>query len=289
MLDPKIVRSRLAFIRRLYRLAVEQSNQPEPLRAFSVLTFHDAVELFLGLALEHNGAVPGKRDVSFSEYWELLAKADPQIRLFGKPSMLRLNLARVALKHHGLLPSTSTVEDARSTVKSFFEENCQEVFGIAFDSISMVDVVAFAPVREHLIRAERAIAESDFDGAAKELGFALAKLLDKYDPTGYVLGPPAWSPLSARAPGFDPDDEAGRWVKGAVERLAEVVRALALGLDNRRHAKFRRIIPHVQRIRGPGSGQPEFDVVLQISTPRTREQCEECLAFVVDSALRVQK
>jgi hypothetical protein len=43
VLDPKTIRSRLAFLRHLYRLAVEQADQPEPLRGFSVLTFHDAV------------------------------------------------------------------------------------------------------------------------------------------------------------------------------------------------------------------------------------------------------
>ena len=60
MLDPKLVRSRLAFVRHLYRHGVEQADQPEPLRAFSILTFHDAAELFLGLALDHSGVVvPG--------------------------------------------------------------------------------------------------------------------------------------------------------------------------------------------------------------------------------------
>lgn len=73
MLDPKVVRSRLAFIRHLYCLAIEQADQPEPQRAASILTFHDAVELFLGLALEHSGVViPGKRDIGFLEYWDRL-------------------------------------------------------------------------------------------------------------------------------------------------------------------------------------------------------------------------
>lgn len=33
---------RLAFIRHLYKVGVEQSNQPEPLNAMSLLSFHDA-------------------------------------------------------------------------------------------------------------------------------------------------------------------------------------------------------------------------------------------------------
>lgn len=41
---------RLAFIRLLHRQAVEQSIQPRPLSAASILTFHDTAEQFLILA-----------------------------------------------------------------------------------------------------------------------------------------------------------------------------------------------------------------------------------------------
>lgn len=51
-LDPLTVQ-RLAFIRFLYEQGVSQADQPEPLSATAVLSFHDAVELFLRLAAEH--------------------------------------------------------------------------------------------------------------------------------------------------------------------------------------------------------------------------------------------
>jgi hypothetical protein len=44
---------RLAFIRALYQQGVEQSGQLEPWTAASVLSFHDAVELFMILSAEH--------------------------------------------------------------------------------------------------------------------------------------------------------------------------------------------------------------------------------------------
>jgi hypothetical protein len=46
MLEESIVR-RLAFIKYLYAVAIEQSKRPEPLCSASILTFHDAIELFL--------------------------------------------------------------------------------------------------------------------------------------------------------------------------------------------------------------------------------------------------
>lgn len=45
----------LAFIRLLHRQGIEQSLLPEPLSFTSVLTFHDAVELFLIVTAEHLG------------------------------------------------------------------------------------------------------------------------------------------------------------------------------------------------------------------------------------------
>lgn len=62
---------RLAIIKYLYNVAVEQSMKPEPICSTSVLTFHDSIELFLELAAEHLDK--GKSGVNFMAYWELLA------------------------------------------------------------------------------------------------------------------------------------------------------------------------------------------------------------------------
>ena len=43
---------RLALIRYLYIQGVDQSEQPEPMALLSILTFHDAVEMFCHLACE---------------------------------------------------------------------------------------------------------------------------------------------------------------------------------------------------------------------------------------------
>ena len=61
---------RLVFIKYLYTQGLTQSKQSPPLSSASVLSFHDAVELFLHLTLEHVGA--SKKDPSFMEYWDLI-------------------------------------------------------------------------------------------------------------------------------------------------------------------------------------------------------------------------
>ncbi|MEV6831226.1 hypothetical protein [Amycolatopsis sp. NPDC051102] len=65
-LDANVMR-RLAFIRFLYDQSMDQVNQPEPLPATAILSFHDAVELFLRLSAEHlKQNLPSR--VDFAEY-----------------------------------------------------------------------------------------------------------------------------------------------------------------------------------------------------------------------------
>lgn len=44
---------RLAFIRFFYGQGLEQAGRPQPMAATALLSFHDAVEMFLLLAAEH--------------------------------------------------------------------------------------------------------------------------------------------------------------------------------------------------------------------------------------------
>ena len=136
---------RLVFIKYLYTLGVEQSKKPEPYSWASILTFHDAVELFLLLTTEHlDVAVKSLRGLVFSKYWEIVEPILQKKRKCGltqKISMLKLNDARVNLKHHGTAPSADTIKSAKVNVANFLEENIDLIFGIKFADISMIDLV----------------------------------------------------------------------------------------------------------------------------------------------------
>lgn len=110
---------RLPFIRYLYSLAIQQSRQPKPLNAASILTFHDSVELFLQLACGELD-VETKEFIKFPEYWELTKGKLPNGRDLGYESqMRRLNRLRVNLKHHGIMPDESDIEGSRVNVTNF--------------------------------------------------------------------------------------------------------------------------------------------------------------------------
>ena len=91
--DP-LTMKRLAFIQMLFFQGIEQSRLPEPLNVTSVLSLHDASELFLVLAAEKLGAPLSHRQVPFIEYWTLLNPSNLPggVVLSGAKEMRRLTI-----------------------------------------------------------------------------------------------------------------------------------------------------------------------------------------------------
>ena len=170
---------RLAFVRYLYTLGLEQSVKPEPLSSASLLQFHDAVEFFLDLAIETVDA-PTKSGMHFAEYWEVLA---PKVEwcITQKAAMYRLNKARVSLKHHGTLLTAVDVLAFRVSTTRFFVENTPRVFGVQLSDVSLVDLVLSGEVRDDLRAAEAALGRDDITESLKCSAVALQRLLDDFD------------------------------------------------------------------------------------------------------------
>lgn len=64
---------RLGLARYLYDLPLQQSRQPSLRRAAAILTFHDAVEMFLVLGLQHHDKYSGANKLyQFKDYWTTL-------------------------------------------------------------------------------------------------------------------------------------------------------------------------------------------------------------------------
>ena len=178
MLDKNVIINRLAFIKYLYRVAVEQSQKSEPLCAASVLFFHDAVELFLQLTSEHLDI--GKEGLKFMEYWDLISKK-LDIELSQKESMRRLNRARVSLKHHGTLPSKLDIEAFRASSTAFFKENTPIIFGVDFSQISLIELIQYEGVKNKLKNAEKLAKENKIEEALDKVALAFTELIDNYE------------------------------------------------------------------------------------------------------------
>jgi len=296
MLNKDTIIKRLAFIKYLYRLAVEQSKRPEPLCSASILTFHDAIELFLQLASEHLDV--GKKDPSFMEYWDLISQRLSNQELTQKESMRRLNKTRVALKHHGTLPSKLDIEAFRAIATNFFEENTSIIFGIDFSNISLVELVQCENVKSNLKNAEELLKENNIEEALDKVALAFAQLIDDYE--GRKIGLYGKSPFFFGKPmtflnslfmginrvtGSDFERKLAEFidkVKESIESLQKAVKIISLGIDYRRYVKFQLLTPlvvrtaggyHIQRVQWGSKGKP------------TVEDVQFCVDFVIESSI----
>jgi len=290
---PDIVLQRLAFIRYVYDIAVEQSRQPEPLCGASILTFHDSVELFLQLAAEHLGA--GTPPDHFMDYWKLFGPKIPNGGPTQKPSMARLNKARISLKHHGIIPSKLDIEAFRATATSFFEENTPPIFGIEFGAISMVALVRCPEARTSLEEASRLITKGKRTEAINMIAIAFHQIIEDYEKCNSM--PPRGSPFtfiesfsSIGSSDMNLGDKQRKLadfvekVIGSLGSLQDALRFIVLGIDYRRYAKFRWLTPIVDKSL---SGKWFYSHNSR-STSLSVEECRYCFDFVIESALRMQ-
>lgn len=296
MLNESVVR-RLAFIKYFYKVAVEQSQRPEPLCSASILTFHDAIELFLQLASEYLDV--GKGQPTFLGYWEILATKLPAGVPTQKESMRRLNRARVALKHHGTLPSKLDIEAFRASATNFFEENTPPIFGIKFSEVSLIELVQCEETKNNLKESMQLLEQNKIEEALDKVALAFAQLIDDYE--SKKRGQFGRSPfffgesltfLNSFFMGIN-RSQVGKLadfidkVKESVEALQNAVKILSLGIDYRRYVKFRLFTPsilrtidgtyHIQRTRYGSKGIP------------TVEDVQFCIDFVIESSVTLQE
>ena len=181
----------MVFIKYLYKLGIEQSLKPEPMCCISILNFHDAVELFLQLTIEYLNV--GKNRIKFLEYFDLISKKLNGKELNQKESIIRLNNARVSLKHYGNLPSKLAVDNFNISVTNFFIENTSLIFKLEFEEISLIDLITiFESTKESLIEANELILKEDLNNALEKITIAfeeLKKYFSKNFPLNYSEEP----------------------------------------------------------------------------------------------------
>ncbi len=68
-LKQEVITRRLVLIKYLYKTGVGQSKQPESFAGFSILSFHDSVEMLLVLIAEKKRK---KKQEHFLDYWNVI-------------------------------------------------------------------------------------------------------------------------------------------------------------------------------------------------------------------------
>ena len=292
------VMKRLAFIKHLYNLGVEQSRKVEPLCYVSILTFHDAVELFLQLVAEYLDVKKRIKEIHFMEYWDLInhrLKEKGKSELTQKMAMERLNKARVAFKHYGTPPSKSAIEDFRVNVTRFFEENTDIVFNIKFAEISLIELVTYKNVYDNLKVACQLLEENKIEDSLDKIALAFAQLIDGFEDRKrdeYGRSPFFFGGEFTFLSSFfmHVTGDLGRFVdkvREAIEALQRAVKILSLGLDYKKYTRFGLLTPTVMR-----TVNGKYHIVRvkrgQKGTA-AKEDVQFCIDFVIESALILQE
>lgn len=287
MQDEDVVK-RLAFIRYMYQVGVEQSRKSEPLSALSILTFHDSVELFLQLVCVVKGVK--STNITFMSYWDEI-KNKTTLILTQKETMRKLNDARVQLKHSGVIPSHFEIVSADHSVTNFFLENTPLVFEMQFESVSMSYFVQCVQAKENLDMATRLIEESKFEESLDKISLAFEQIIDDYE-LKKVRESGGRSPFSRPQPksyrmGIKDriQKEYFKDIDDSIELLQKKIKIFDLGLDAKHYAKFESLTPWWRK---DISGH-YFSHKYKRDKPLTINDCLFCFDFVVESALHIQE
>ncbi len=306
-LAPEVLTRGLAVVRYLYDLALQQGRQAGLRRGAAILTFHDAVEMFLVLGLQHHDVYSARRLYQFGEYWTELASAG--VGATQRGTMEALSRVRANFKHHTILPSPSALEDARVHVRDFFTENAPIVFGVNLEDISLASTVSFERTRAYLEEAEKHMTDSLFDEAIGKIALAFAILLVDYEASRLqgrstrARNPSLLDRLQLSLGGLDTANRGdpsiprriadrlrdfGDHVRSRFDSIDTTLKLVGLGIDYERYLRFASLAPVVVMLASEDPsrwGRAEW----HRDSPPTLDDCRFCFDFVIDSSLRLQE
>lgn len=292
-MDKQIILKRLSLIKYLCSKAIEQTYQNEIVAGFSVLYFHDCVEMFLDLVRQELNL---QEEKSLMQYWTKI----PALTMRG--SIERMKNARVQLKHHSQFPSKTDIEEFRITVKTFLQNNTSTFFGsygIDYDTVSLSDLVHFAQTKEYLKKSEEELMKEDYYECLKYSAYAFTTLIDEYEfgkseylDSIFDIGTEInrdYQKLTTS------DSEGANWFKRVTEttnKMRDVLKMMSYGVDYKRYLYFKMITPQVYKYASSKKYGVEFECMPKEyfvkSAIMTEKTCQDSINFVIDTALEFQ-
>ena len=289
-LDKQTITKRLAIIKYLYRIGIEQSMQDGAFAGFSILSFHDCAEMFLMLVAENNG--DNIDDNTFMKYWNKY----PNLTLI--EPMRKLKDRRVNIKHKGLFPSKLDIDESRNTITRFFRENSTIQFGEDFDSISISDLITYQNIKDYIKKAEYYLSQDDMYNCLVNAKIGFKELLSTYESdkaqwrdsiysVGEKVGNDYRNLVSSNKEGLHWFEQ----VTKTSNAVRDILKISALGIDYRKYALFDFITPKVLLTCNINADKYVAEDIERFEKTKSikPEDCRFCIDFVIDSALKLQE
>ncbi len=295
MMDIKIIIQRLAFAKYLIHKGNLESTNTEPLSSVSILNYHDALEFAFDFVLTDKGI--SINDLSFMQYFDKInewSKANGKIEISLRPSLEKLKDRRVNLKHKGIFPSKTDIEESRITANNLFEELCKNIYGLDVKDISLVELISNVRVKG-FIKESIDNYPSDQKASIEKISFSFEFLLRDYEQskTDIMRDSPFYfgkdmTFLGSFHMGLNSSDKLGEFVdkvKESIEAMQKAVKILAFGLDYKKYIKFRLIVPEPMWFLG--SNMPK--VHLSQDAKISQNDLDFCIAYLIECALKLQE
>ena len=282
----ELIIKRLAVVRHLYQQGLALSYESEPTNGLCLLPFHDSIEMFMKICADVN-SVKIDRSTAFMDYFSKLPD------LHCSSQMKNLNDKRVALKHHGEIPSSLDIEIARANTAEFFELNTPVFFDIEFSDISLTSLIKFSSVAEWLNKANDTHKKGEFVESICLSHVAFKELLLSHEEDKSYFYE---SPFSAvkecrhffRDTKIDHQlDENINKIKKDLMSIDDALTIIGLGIDYKQYTKFKLLSPYINV--WPEKDGRKFEWHPKANIIASSRNSSFCYNFVISCALNLQR
>jgi hypothetical protein len=233
---------RLALIKHLFKAGEKQAKLAGEISSFSLLQFHDAIEMLLILCSEVLNKKPSQ---NLLDYWKVLELSD-------EVPIQKLSRRRRELKHYAALLPQMEVDEAKMATHSFLKTTTFHLLQEDFDTVSLIDLIGNIEARQHVKEAESLLQSGQFNESCCRSAIAFRIILNGVYKSDNLVDAILSSPvkLSARIP-RSTQSETSRLAKAlestnkAVNQLQEEFYLLQTGLDYRKFKRFQKVTPLV--------------------------------------------
>jgi hypothetical protein len=208
--------------------------------SIGLLLLHDAVECALHATAAQTGSATVKIG-PFADYWKAIADLPFRVE------MDRMNRARVDLKHHMNTPDRDDVDEHFRNARALLSTIASKFYGVEFDTLSEVTIVADSAVRARLEAAERANEADRIGEALTECAHAHNLMREQQS----ALFSQSWLVSAGLEPGMPP--AADKRIRAEVAHLHQEIRALSgvvfaqtFGLNLMDYRLLRSILPTIR-------------------------------------------
>ncbi len=155
---------RISLARHLFELGNTTLRSSNDLHLFATANLlQDAVEAFLIAVGDHVGAKIDQH-TAFDKYFVSINDRIKPKELPFKARLLRLNLIRVAAKHHGIQPARDECNRVAISVREFFDEVSTSLLGVPFATVSALDLLDEGEIKQLLLEAKACRETNDLKG-----------------------------------------------------------------------------------------------------------------------------